>query len=160
MSRIVFDVYYGRRFRRQAVVQRGATLIKQRRREMAEATTGIVRPATEQPPATLMNAPGNQSTGALSAASKAMAPRGGEPTPRSPTQPGIPSAAEGVDAPLPSAPVMPTPSTAPSALRGSAPPAAPQRLEQAKSLDEIRKGAQGPQGENVGYQGTRWGDQR
>ena len=45
----------------------------------------------------------------LAAKSMFMAPRGGSPTPRAPTQPGIPAAAEGESAPLPQAPSFPTP---------------------------------------------------
>jgi hypothetical protein len=99
-----------------------------------------------------MNVPGNQSTGALSAASWAMAP---SPTPRAPTQPGIPSAAEGLDAPLPSAPVMATPSPR-NVLQSAGAAAAPQRPKVAKTLDEMKAGAMGaesPRPESVTHQG-------
>jgi hypothetical protein len=96
---IVFDVVWrGHRTRRQAVVQRSATLIKERRRIMAETKTGMVEPTQQQPTPSVANLPGGVHQAALSAKAQSMAP---QRTPRAPTQPDIPTAAEGLDAPLP-----------------------------------------------------------
>jgi hypothetical protein len=76
---------------------------------MSEHPTCLVKPTQVQPTAAReMNIPERVTHAELAAQARAMAPRGGEPTPPAPTVAGIypPTGAGG---PIPAAPKFPTP---------------------------------------------------